>query len=160
MPSVLRLGFTGSQHGSQTEYQLEAVRGFLVGTKVGYETAEFHHGVCIGWDEIAAEIAHELGYKLFGHPPTKTNKMSKIVNDFDFPPLPYLERNRRIVDSTAYLLSASRTPYELVRSGTWSTIRFAVRRNKPGVVIYPSGKIVQIAEATSISREVSREVPH
>ena len=136
---MLKLGFTGSQLGPRTEYQLEAVRGFIHGAIVGYDEAEFHHGCCVGWDAIAAEIARGYGYRLIGHPPTVTTKMSAIINDHNFPPLPYLERNHRIVDDTEMLLAAPYTPYEQLRSGTWATIRFAVRRGKPGTAFFPDG---------------------
>lgn len=136
---MLKLGFTGSQYGPRTEHQLEAVRGFIHGARIGHDEAEFHAGCCIGWDDAAAEMAREYGYRLIGHPPTKKTKIGKVEYDFYFPPLPYLERDHRIVDDTELLLAAPWTPYEQLRSGTWATIRFAVRRDKPGTAFYPDG---------------------
>lgn len=59
-------------------------------------------------------------------------------------PLPYMERNRAIVDASDVLIAC---PYEIVepefgRSGTWSTIRYALTiPNFPVVIIWPNGRV-------------------
>ena len=46
------------------------------------------------------------------------------------PQKPYLERNRNIVDNTTMLVAFPNNNKELLKSGTWSTIRYAKKRNK------------------------------
>lgn len=127
---ILNIGFTGTQEG-MTSRQIEAVRELLfeLPRETGsYKKLQFHHGCCIGADEQAATIARSLGYWLLGHPPKDQKKMSTIINDFDFEPEPYLERNHKIVLASKILIGAPKTHYETLRSGTWSTIRFSRSR--------------------------------
>lgn len=100
---------------------------------------EFHHGCCVGADWQAHRIANQLKIPIFGHPPKNTKAMMPLIPaEFAhlFPPDEYLPRDRRIVDKTAFLLG---TPYddthEVVRSGTWYTIRYARKRRRLHLVI-------------------------
>jgi hypothetical protein len=48
----------------------------------------------------------------------------------------YLQRNRDIVDATDVLLAAPDGP-ERVRSGTWSTVRYAYRAGRGVLLVMP-----------------------
>jgi hypothetical protein len=54
---------------------------------------------------------------------------------------PYLVRNKDIVIETASLIAAPADPVEQLRSGTWSTVRFARQRGKPVFLILPDGTV-------------------
>lgn len=112
---------------------------------------EFHYGMCEGWDDAAAEFARDIGYVLVGHPPINTTYLGKVIPDIERPPLGYIERDHRIVDDTERLVAASHTAYEVLRSGTWATVRFAARRDKPGDVVYPDGRVIPLARAVALS---------
>lgn len=146
---MTRVGFTGSRRARMTLLQLRTFFVLLSELRDIGPAPEFHHGCCISRDDQAARIAKCLGYRLFGHPPTKQDFIGTVKNDFDYPKLSYLERNHRIVDATQLLLAAPLTNYEQIRSGTWATVRFAVRRKKPGFVIWPSGELTPLARAVA-----------
>lgn len=143
----MKVGFTGSQHAPMRPRQLAVVIDVLF--ELCTAGAEFHHGCNRMRDDKIARIAKLLGYRLVGHPPTDKSKVGKVVNDYDLPDLPYLERNHRIVDDTDVLIAAPLTSYEQLRSGTWSTVRFAAKRWKPGLVVYPNGLVSPLQRSVS-----------
>jgi len=136
----MRIGFTGTQRG-MTPAQLVSVREFLANV----EATEFHHGDCIGSDIQAAAIAADLRICTFIHPPLDEHKRgryrSTLVENFICAPLPYMDRNHAIVHDTDVLLATPKTAEEEQRSGTWSTVRYAAKRNKTVVIINPNGEV-------------------
>lgn len=52
-----------------------------------------------------------------------------------------LVRNEIIVDKDAFILAAPHTQHEIIRSGTWHTIRCAIRNEKPVLIAWPNGKL-------------------
>ena len=143
----MRVGFTGTQFGPQSPEQSYTVIELL--SEFYTEGSVLHHGKCIGWDDQAARFARVLGYRLAGHPPIMTSKVCSVVSDFEYPPLNYIERDHRIVDDTQLLIAAPHTMHEILRSGTWATIRFAVRRRKPGFVVWPNGELTELHRSVS-----------
>lgn len=128
-----KIGFTGTQFGLSTRQKSE-VRLALLNAKALHilDTLEFHHGGCVGSDEEAAEIARELGFWVVAHPPIITTKMSKqlYLNDEVRDPEDYLDRNHNIVDECDELIATPKQEDEVLRSGTWATIRYAKKRIK------------------------------
>jgi hypothetical protein len=89
-----------------------------------------HHGLCIGGDYQF----HNLVRKLFpqciiiGHPPLNDTKTAKgIVCDILRKPKRYLDRNHDIVDECHKFVATPKEYNEVLRSGTWSTIRYALK---------------------------------
>ena len=116
------IGFTGSRHGlddHQRDMLTANLRAFL------REGMEFHHGQCVGADEEAARIARQMGYRIVSHPPKNPTLRSSEPADETWPPEDYLARNRMIVDEVDILIAAPRQAERMVRSGSWSTIRYA-----------------------------------
>jgi hypothetical protein len=148
---AVKFGFTGSQHMPLSFVQFLSVAKLI--EDCFEPDSEFHYGRCIGWDDKAAAIARSVGYRLIGHPPTDRRQIGRVIPDIELPPLPYLERDRRLVDATRKLLAAPHTPYEVLRSGTWATVRFAVRRGKPGQLVKPDGTVIPIERAVSVTRD-------
>lgn len=135
------IGFTGTQDG-MTPLQRRAVR-FILFNHWMYGAHQFHHGDCIGSDKEADDISKEIpGYETWLHPPTDPRKRAFCRAKITFPPRPYLERNRDIVENSNIIIATPKGPEEL-RSGTWSTIRYA--RKDPEIrkiyIIYPDGQI-------------------
>ena len=104
----------------------------------------FHHGACIGSDEQAARIAKDLGYYIVAHPgynprnPEGRMYRSNFVgNDEVREEKPFIARDHDIVDETDHMIATPISEIEEVRSGTWSTIRFARKHQKPIEIVYP-----------------------
>jgi hypothetical protein len=129
----MKIGFTGTQVGL-TAPQREKLRAVLAA-----RSGELHHGDCIGADAEAHAIAAELGYRIHIHPPESGGKRAWCTGHSSEPPQHYLDRNRAIVDAADALIATPKGPEEL-RSGTWSTIRYARSRRRPIYVIWPDGR--------------------
>lgn len=133
------IGFTGSQNGLR-----EDQRYVLIRTLRYLEFSEFHHGDCIGADDDAHTFfhlvneIHNKNVKFVIHPPDNPSKRAFREGDLILPAKPYLERNKDIVDASD-LLIACPSGDEVIRSGTWSTVRYARKMNKTIFVIMPNG---------------------
>lgn len=131
----MKVGFTGTREG-MTELQLANV------TLRFFEATEVHHGDCVGADKQAHEIAKLLGARTVSHPPIKNDHRAFCEADEQRLPLDYRERNFRIVDETEILVAApSQTSEEgeVTRSGTWMTIRMALKRGRKVFVCWADG---------------------
>lgn len=103
---------------------------------------EFHHGACVGADAAGHHLAMSQQKRVIVHPPTD----QRLMMPFDGmvwnwkPAKPYLDRNRDIVDESDRLIALPEGP-ERPKSGTWHTIRYAVRAGKPVAICYPDGDV-------------------
>jgi hypothetical protein len=128
----MKIGFTGTQIG-MTPIQSDMVATYL-------HHAEVHHGDCIGADSQVHFLAKKAGCSIVIHPPIKTYKRFFCPDaDKILPARNYPDRNHDIVDCTELLLAAPGQYKEKLRSGTWATIRYAVKCKKPVKIIYPNG---------------------
>jgi hypothetical protein len=100
--------------------------------------SEFHHGLCIGADEEAHEIVRWLSPKtwIIGHPGDNPDKQVQLDVDSMYPVRPNLVRNHIMVDLCGLLIAAPLTDDEVLRSGTWSTVRYARSLNLEVVHLY------------------------
>ncbi len=131
----MNIGFTGTQNG-MTNKQKQSVRRLLA-TEVDFT---LHHGDCIGADAEADEIAKEIGEdNTVIHPPEISAKRAFCSSTNIKDPKPYLERNHDIVDDSEYLIATPGTTEEVLRSGTWATIRYARKQQKHVAIVYPDG---------------------
>lgn len=104
---------------------------------------QVHHGCCAGADNEANTIARvALGLETTGHPPLDNRLRVACICDEWRQPKGYVDRDHDIVDETDRLVAAPRTAEEQLRSGTWLTVRYAVRQGKPVLVINPDGSTV------------------
>lgn len=134
----MRIGFTGTQVGlsaAQKKRLATMLRGVAA---MGCRVIEFHHGDCIGADAEAHDLVRQYMPTaiIHVHPPSDPKKRAWRQGDVMHEEKSYLVRNRDIVDSTEILIGMPQGP-EVLRSGTWSTIRYSARRNRPCVIIYP-----------------------
>jgi len=142
-------GFTGTQDG-MTEVQAKALFHELIHVLAGsfpakYENNEFHTGDCTGADEEAFDLvqAYALARNIL-HPPDNPAKRAFCKDaSVTLPEKPYMERNHDIVDASVILLAAPGGFQEQLRSGTWATIRYALKRGVPVTVIWPGGQITR-----------------
>lgn len=118
-----------------TDEQKEAVTRRLKGV------SEFHHGDCVGADAEAHDIAYDVHQPVIVvHPPLNEKGRAFKQGDVILPQREYQDRNHDIVDATDYLIATPDSYTEKFRgSGTWATIRYAVKKGKTVYVIYPDG---------------------
>ena len=129
----IKVGFTGTQIG-MSEDQINQLTSLLIRLNPSW----FHHGDCIGADAEAHEVALKLGIKIAIHPP-RDNKKRAYCKGWKkrYYPEPYLDRDRLIVKETDLLIGAPKSNTEEIRSGTWYTIRYARRIQKPMLILIP-----------------------
>jgi hypothetical protein len=124
----------------QPNQKIEVVEYLRYLRAEGY--THFHHGDCIGADAQAASYAKQLGFTLVchpGHPRDKNNTMYRAFttfNDVMHEVKPFAVRDRDIVDAVDTMV-ATPVGLEEIRSGTWTTVRYAKRQEKPVRIIYP-----------------------
>lgn len=131
----MKLGFTGTRLGMTREQ-----RDRCWGAVRDLHPEELHHGDACGADAEMHQLARELVIRVVVHPPINDSQRAYCNGDELRDALPYMARNRSIVDETDLLLAIPHGPAaDAPRSGTWRTIRYAERRGKPVLIIHPDG---------------------
>jgi hypothetical protein len=130
-------GFTGTQ-GGMTELQRSTYAMLLIALTV----TELQHGDCIGADADAHDLARTVpAIHITARPCTIRSKRAFKTADVTFPPKAPLDRNTDIVSASDLLIATPGEFAEVMRSGTWSTIRRARKRKIPLYIIWPDGTI-------------------
>jgi len=143
-PQSLKIGFTGTQEGMKVRQIRTVGQAILCHCLVEYLPIEFHHGDCIGADEQVHYLARALWFKVHVHPHDDKSRRAYCKTsrpEYLHVPKPYLMRNKDIVDATTVLIAAPRADEE-VRSGTWATVRYARKLNRPIYICFPDGRMV------------------
>ena len=128
----MKIAFTGTQRGVPEAQLLAAAELFPPG-------AELHFGDCVGADAQVWFLLSSWGFRTVAHPPVDPTRRAFCEADEVREPMPYLVRNRDMVDECERLVAAPRTAREVLRSGTWSTVRYARLVGKPVAVAWPDG---------------------
>lgn len=138
MKRKLKIGFTGTQKGMKFK-QIEKLADFL--SFIYLHVEEFHHGDCIGADNDFHNMTIVLSppCEIVIHPPKNESKRAFCEGGIVLHKKEYLDRNHDIVDDTDCLIAATDGYEEKLRSGTWATIRYAIKKNKPVFIFYPDG---------------------
>lgn len=128
----MKIAFTGTRKGMTAKQLL------LVQDMINRFEGEVYHGGCLGADR-EFHLLCEHKFKITIHPGDVFQK-----NHYkNWPNLeeiqPYLDRNKTMVDKADLVFAASGTEQEELRSGTWSTIRYAIKTKKPVLIFYPNG---------------------
>lgn len=136
------LGFTGSRdEGIPTFSQIVMAEEILF----YLQPSEVHHGDCIGsdhWFHLWATGPLKWRPFVHIHPPDNDRYRAGCTGNVIHPIKPYMVRNQDIVDASDVLLATPHGP-EVLRSGTWATIRRARKKGIPIYIVYPNGKIEQ-----------------
>lgn len=134
----MKIGFTGPRKGMTIpqKYRLADILNNM--GQDGVSIDEFHHGDCRGSDEEAFEIAEHLGWATIAHPSTLKRWNAYTKSDLIMPPQPPLYRNKIIVETVNLLVATPCTP-EILRSGTWSTVRYARKQERSIWIIHRDG---------------------
>ena len=132
----MKVGFTGTRRGMS---HLQIAGLWRVFVDIGMTS--LHHGGCVGSDEEAHYIAYDLSVFTVVHQPFYQNKCFDYSDADELrPPKPYLERNKDIVDETDVLV-ATPDGVERLRSGTWSTVRYALKQGRTVYIVWPDGRL-------------------
>jgi hypothetical protein len=137
------IGRTFAVTGSQTQtvdIQCNKAYYFLADLRDKY--VWLRAGDCVGRDYQVSWMWKNFGGYVHGHPPLNSAKRTFFPFDTQEDPLPYLERNKKMVDNSELLLALP-IGVETLRSGTWSTVRYARKLGKPIVIIWPTGSITK-----------------
>lgn len=133
-----KIGFTGTREG-MSEYQIQEVICWLR----EIQPSEVHHGLCEGSDgefhDLVVEGINAFEgivsiCKIIGHPPLAKKFYAYRKCDEFRPDKPYLVRDHNIVDETDTLIACPLGD-EVMRSGTWATIRYALKQKKEVILI-------------------------
>jgi hypothetical protein len=133
----MKVGFTGTRAGLSMHQDEQFKRWMRANTP-----DEFHHGECSGADEQAVwEATRYSAVRVVAHPCHYAAMRGRTIVGLSaetHPAKPPLARNRDIVDACDVLLACPDGP-ERLRSGTWSTVRFARRQGVRVVIFWPDG---------------------
>ena len=134
------LGVSGTQVGATHIQKRMLHRVLLALGKVSH----FHHGDCVGVDELmhSMVLAHWDDVEVNIHPPINRTKRAFCRPGKTWPAKDYLVRNKDIVDASTLMIFAPKECEEQLRSGTWSTYRYAKKRNVPYYLVLPDGEVV------------------
>ncbi len=142
---VLSIGFTGSRMG-MSQPQDQVFRLLLQERVRNYRVKRFVHGGAVGADEQADRIAKEFRIPIVIRPASEDRylywreKNDGIARAIHSPEEP-LDRNRQIVESVQEMFATPRQMTEMLRSGTWMTIRHSRRQEVPLIIILPDGSL-------------------
>lgn len=137
------IGFTGTRNGLTPRQAFEVAFILNLYSK-DYDT--FTHGDCIGSDIESESIAISIGYKIKIRPCTIRSMRAFSKNGIMVAePEQPLDRNKKIVDDSSIIIACPKEQSEILRSGTWSTIRYVKKnllsRNIIMYIIFPDGSI-------------------
>ena len=128
------VGFSGTRVG-MTDAQKIAVDRLLSDPRITYVV----HGDCVGADAEFHKLARDNDLRVIVCPPTNDRLRAFCQGDYMNPPLGYLTRNQVIVKSSDYLVAAPKEMAEQEKGGTWYTVRFARKKNRKVVIVWPDG---------------------
>lgn len=134
-------GFTGTREGLTPK----AAKG-LLDLLMLLDPRQVQHGDCVGADEKFHYMCMGMGIQVAIRPPIDQAHRAwcgpvSSPNILMFSARPFLTRNHDIVDHTDYLIACPSTMKEVLRSGTWATIRYAGKNNRMVYLVYPNGQL-------------------
>ena len=132
----MKIGFTGTQRG-MTDFQKEVFEAFLDIYEDRNEELWLLQGDCIGADAEAVSIAREKKFGIWSFPPIQSSKRAWVESGRTETPRDYLTRNHNIVKACDLMVATPGEDYEMLRSGTWATIRYTKKLDKHVFIVYP-----------------------
>jgi hypothetical protein len=128
----MSMGFTGTQHG-MTEIQ----RSSFIHVITELKPSDFHHGDCTGSDAEAHDLVRMYLKDCSIHiwPPIDPKARAFKKPDHMELALPYLTRDKAIAYAGDVLVATPREDYEILRSGTWATVRYFKKMHNPNYAL-------------------------
>jgi len=132
------VGFTGTRKGL-TEPQRDALFTIILDE----DPSLVFHGDCIGADKEFNDICKALGVRRLCLPCNLSGQRAYSDAELYQPPKAPLARNHDIVRLSHVMIACPGESSEVLRSGTWATIRYARTAGKRLIIILPDGKLVR-----------------
>jgi hypothetical protein len=139
--SPFYVSFTGTSRG-MNKIQFAKVSEFLFNNVDRFDLAI--HGDCIGADAEFHTICKVLNVPIDIHPCDITHFRAFCEGFRVFPIDKPLTRNKTMIDKADLTLATPFENQEVLRSGTWSSIRYAKKKDKMLIIFYPDGRIEYI----------------
>lgn len=122
-----------------TPEQKKSVRDVLIFAK-SHEGVHVNHGDCIGADAEMHKICVSLRIPMTHYPCDILSQRAYLPGAIEVKsPRPSLQRNHDIVNNSDWIIAAPAEIEEVLRSGTWATIRYARKRGIPVMLVLPDG---------------------
>jgi hypothetical protein len=135
----MTLGFTGTRQGMAPRQRKAVAQLFY-----RLNPSEVHPGDCVGADSEAYDEAVFIGATTVGHPADGARKRAFRDYDREYAPQPPLARNSDIaLAGVDGLIAAPKEFVEVLRSGTWATVRYARKLGRRIWVVRPDGRIIE-----------------
>lgn len=148
----MRWAFTGSEW-PLTPNQSLALDRVISDEIMQHNVDKIHHGGCKGADDEFHELLGRGNYNLWahvevwpGHIERKRGKSTSygvyrgknlwVIHQPEYT----LTRNRLMVDVADRLIAAP-DGVEVLRSGTWATVRYARKKHRPITFVWPNGEV-------------------
>lgn len=136
------IGFTGSRTG-MTPITSRMVAEIVRMIK-DHAPCTGLHGDCIGADADFDQICKDAGMVTKIRPCTFESMRANCDAEEIAEPMAPMQRNRDIVGDADVMIACPPNFEEIKRgSGTWATIKFTRRAEKPLYIVYPDGSIAQ-----------------
>lgn len=146
----MKIGFTGTRigmTGDQSNKFCQTICAMM-------DATEFHHGDCVGADDMAANYVFQTvrdgkegkhpapNIKIIVHPPSNhAHRAFNVRFDEIRIAKTYFARNRDIVNETDILIVCPKDKECNPNGGTWYTHDYAKRAGKKIIVIWPDGTL-------------------
>lgn len=146
------IGFTGTRQGLNDIQKRELYNFLLTYYQLSnYPYGFFRHGDCVGADAEAHEIALSLGFLVIVHPPLDPKLRAYCTPFYSIEKEEeYLDRNKSIVHASNIMIACPHSVDEEVRSGTWSTVRYADKLGRTVFIVRPTGDVVRYEKQKDI----------
>lgn len=136
----MQIGITGTREGlnkSQYDNFYDLIDGFKY-------IKCWRYGDCLGVDIQTTLIVKDKYpcITIIQHPPILEKYRAFGPADVKFPPKPYGERDKDIVDNVDMLIAIPKQDNEILRSGTWQTVRYAKKKEMPIIFILPTKGLI------------------
>lgn len=132
------IGFTGARDG-MTDKQKAKVQNILA--YMEWPRWSGLHGDCLGADEDFHNICRAMKREVLQRPCILANQRAYTDAKEIAKPKNPLVRNKEIVDQASGMIACPSGDVEQLRSGTWSTIRYArLSDHRQLVVVFPDGR--------------------
>lgn len=139
--NIETIAVTGTREGMTLE-QRKAFRKLLASLAV----TTFIHGDCIGADEQMHNIAMKLELDIKIRPANLPKYRAYCEGgEVIAKPEEPLSRNRKMVDQAKALIACPKDLKPELRSGTWSTVRYAQKTDCLYWIVYPDGSVTHLS---------------
>lgn len=134
----MHLGITGTRKGI-TQAQFDVFHKMIEEDSC---ISHLHQGDCMGADYNLTCMFLMMHYaRIVRHPPINRGTQANGEFHETRERKTYLERDKDIVNESDYLWAAPKGE-EIVRSGTWTTVRYARKKGIPITIVMPNGDII------------------